>query len=257
MRLTARDACLEVRGSTLVCGVDLVVAPGESVAFVGPNGAGKSTLLRLLAGDVQASRGDVFYDDRSVTRLSAGELARSRAILGQRQADDVAFTVSDVVQMGRYVHRSDSARGPGADRDAVAAALRMLDLSGLADRPVSSLSGGERQRVAIARVLAQETPVVLLDEPTTALDLGHQQMILRLILALASEGRTVVAVLHDLSMATRFDQVALLHRGGVNAYGTPADVLTSDRLTDVYEHPVVVIDHPLEAGHLVLPGPSD
>jgi len=257
MRLSATDVCHEMGATKLIRDVNLEIGPGELLAVVGPNGAGKSTLIRLLAGELRPTGGTVGYDGLSVSTLSVGDLARSRAVLGQRQADDVAFSVADVVQMGRYAYRNDASRGPKADRSAVASALGVLGLVGLEHRSVSSLSGGERQRVAVARVLAQETPLVLLDEPTTALDLRHQQMILRIMRSLASAGHTVIAVLHDLTMATQFDRVMLLNGGAVSAYGSARTVLTSERLTEVYEHPVTVVDHPLGSGRLILPVPLD
>ncbi len=255
MILSASGLHFEAGGSRLINGVDLEMGPGDLVAVVGPNGAGKSTLLRLLAGAVRPVKGDVSLDGKPVRLLSTDRLARLRAVLGQQQAADVAFNVEEVVEMGRYPYRNDPSNTPDADRHAVRSAMAALDLGGLEQRTVSSLSGGERQRVAIARTLAQETPVVLLDEPTTALDIGHQELILKVLRSLASDGRTVGVVLHDLTMATRFDRVILLRHGSIAAMGRPEDVLTSERLTDVYDHPVTVVDHPLGLGRLVLPVP--
>lgn len=255
MILSASALRYRTEGSTLIDGVDVEMGPGDLVAVVGPNGAGKSTLLRLLAGALRPTAGEIALDDAPVGSLSAERLARLRAILGQQQAADVAFTVEEVVEMGRYPYRNDPSNGPEADRRAVRSALAALDLGGLEQRTVASLSGGERQRVAIARAIAQDTPFLLLDEPTTALDIRHQELVLRILTTLASEGRTVGAVLHDLTLATRFDRVLLLREGSIAAAGSPLDVLTSERLTDVYEHPVTVVDHPLGFGRLVLPIP--
>ena len=253
MNLSTSDLCFATNGVELVCGVNLDLAPGGRVAIVGPNGAGKSTLLRLLAGDLRPTAGSVVYDGRDVTRLPIRELARSRAVLSQRQAEDIAFTVHQVVEMGRYVYRNDASISQGEDRIAVNGAIETLDLGAIEYRLVSSLSGGERQRTAIARTIAQETPLLLLDEPTTALDIGHQELVLRIIRSLALSGRTVVAVLHDLNMATAFDRVVLLNDGGVAACGTPEEVLNSKDLTTVYAHPIEVVRHPLRPGILVLP----
>jgi len=253
MRVVASDVCYVTGKVKLICEVSLDLAPGERVAIVGPNGAGKSTLLGLLAGDLRPSRGTITYDSADLSTIPVRQLATSRALLGQRQAEDITFTVGQVVGMGRYAHRSDAGIGPDDDRRAVSEALERLDLGTLENRPVSSLSGGERQRVAIARTLAQETPLLLLDEPTTALDVRHQEMVLDLIRSLGDRGRTVVAVLHDLNMATVFDQVILLHRGGVASYGAAAEVLNAERLTRVYDYPIEVVEHPLRPGILVLP----
>ena len=253
MRVSATDVCYVTNDVELVCDVSLDLAQGDRVAVVGPNGAGKSTLLSLLAGDLRPSRGSITYDGTDVSTLPVRHLATSRAFLGQRQAEDIAFNVRQVVEMGRYAYRDNASNLPSDDRRAVTGALEALDLVALEPRLVSSLSGGERQRTAIARTIAQETPLLLLDEPTTALDVGHQEMVLRVIRSLGGSGRTVVAVLHDLNMATAFDQVVLLDGGGVAAYGAPEEVLNSRSLTKVYEHPIEVVMHPLRQGLLVLP----
>lgn len=253
MRVAAADVCYVTNNVTLICDVSLDLAPGELVAIVGPNGAGKTTLLRLLGGDLHPTQGTITYDATDISRFPVRDLARSRALLGQRQTEEVAFTVGQVVGMGRYAYRSDPSVGPDDDRRAVASALEALDLGALDARLVSSLSGGERQRTAIARVVAQETPLVLLDEPTTALDIGHQEMVLRVIRSLGTGGRTVVAVLHDLNMATAFDRVILLDRGSVAAHGAAEEVLRAERLTGIYDHPIEVLEHPLRSGILVLP----
>ena len=253
MRIAASNLCFATNDVELVCDVNLDLARGARVAVVGPNGAGKSTLLSLLSGDLRPSRGSITYDGVDVSTLPIRQLARSRAFLGQRQAEDIAFNVRQVVEMGRYAYRNDASVPPGEDRRAVTGALEALDLRALESRLVSSLSGGERQRTAIARTMAQETPLILLDEPTTALDIGHQEMVLRVIRSLGRSGRTVVAVLHDLNMATAFDHVVLLDGGGVAASGAPEVVLNSRSLTKVYGHPIEVIEHPLQQGLLVLP----
>jgi len=253
MRVTAADVCYVAGRVKLICDVSLDLDPGERLAIVGPNGAGKSTLLALLAGDLHPSRGNITYDAVDVATIPVRQLATARAFLGQRQAEDIAFTVGQVIGMGRYAYRNDPSVGPEDDRRAAADALEALDLVALESRPVSSLSGGERQRTAIARTLAQQTSLILLDEPTTALDIRHQEMVLGVIRSLGCRGRTVVAVLHDLNMATAFDQVILLDQGGVVAHGTAEEVLKADLLTKVYNHPVEVVEHPLRPGVLVLP----
>jgi iron complex transport system ATP-binding protein len=256
VRVAASGACYDVGASRLVGPISVELEPGHLLAIVGPNGAGKSTLLRLLGGDLHPTAGMVTFDGADASRMPVGDLARRRAILGHSQTEDVAFTVDQVIGMGRYAHRDDPSIGPAKDRAAVDTAIESLDLRGLENRLVASLSGGERQRTALARILAQDAPLVLLDEPTTALDIGHQQMILRIMRGLAARGHEVVAVLHDLNMAAEFEQVVLLSRGSVSAAGTADVVLTSQRLSDVYGYPIQVVDHPLRSGGLVVPQPN-
>ncbi len=255
MRVNASAVRFDVNGTRLVGPVTFAADPGIRLAIVGPNGAGKSTLLRLLAGELRPTAGSITYDTIDAARLSIADLATRRAVLGQHQAEDVAFTVEQVVAMGRYAHRADPTIGDAEHRHSIASALDTVDLGGVRKRSVSSLSGGERQRTAIARMLAQDTPLLLLDEPTTALDIRHQQMVVEIIGALADRGRTVIAVLHDLNLATSFDRVLLLNEGTLCAHGSADEVLTSTRLSQIYQYPIEVIDHPLRAGRLVLPRP--
>ena len=255
MIVTTRDVSFDVGGSRLIESISLTVRQGSLMAIVGPNGAGKSTLLGLLAGDHRPTSGSVLYDTHEASRISIGDLARTRSVLPQRQSEDVMFSVEEVVGMGRYAHRMDPIVDPRHDQTAIDRALDSVDLRGLRHRPVASLSGGERQRTAIARTLAQDTPLVLLDEPTTALDIGHRQMVVESLVALAGRGRTVVAVLHDLNLATQFNDVILLDRGSLAAHGRADEVLASDRLSDVYGYPIASVDHPLRPGRLILPRP--
>lgn len=256
MRVVASDACLDVGASRLVGPISLELNSGSLLAVVGPNGAGKTTLLRLLGGELNPTAGTITFDGAEASRMPIADLARCRSMLGQGQSEEVAFTVEQVIGMGRYAHRNDPSIGPTEDRAAVASAVENLDLGGLENRLVASLSGGECQRTALARILAQDAPLVLLDEPTTALDIGHQQMVLGIVRGLAARGHAVVAVLHDLNMAAEFDHVVLLSHGTVSAAGTAEIVLTSERLSDVYGYPIHVVDHPLRPGGLVVPRPS-
>lgn len=253
MRVSAQSVCCVTSGAELVCNVSVDVPTGTLVAIVGPNGAGKTTLLRLLSGDLRPTSGRVTYDGIDASTLAVRDLASSRSFLEQRQERVIEFSVRQVVEMGRYVYRNDIAVGPMEDRRAVNDALYALDLTDLERRSVASLSGGEQQRVALARVLAQETPLILLDEPTTALDIAHQEMVTTLLRTLARSGRTVVAVLHDLNTAAAFDRMILLERGRVAEHGAADDVLDPRRLTRVYGHPIEVVQHPLRPGLLVLP----
>lgn len=232
--------------------VDFQVAAGEIVALVGPNGAGKSTLLAALAGELAPSGGHVELDGHRLTHWSVLDMARRRAVLPQSHTVGFPFTAREVVAMGR----APWARTPRDldDDRIVAEALAAADVTHLAERSFPTLSGGERARVALARVLAQNTPTLLLDEPTAALDLGHQEEVLALAAGRAAAGAAVVVVLHDLGIAAAYaDRVAVLEAGRIAADGPPRQVLTSALLSRVYQHPVDVFDHPLTGAQLVLP----
>ncbi|UNO42392.1 heme ABC transporter ATP-binding protein [Streptomyces sp. MST-110588] len=247
-------AGLEVRlgDRTVLDGVELEVRTGEVLALVGPNGAGKSTLLAALAADLPAAAGEVRLDGRPVTDWRAPELARRRAVLPQSAAFSFPFTVEEVVRMGRAPW-AGTGRAAQDDR-AVAAAMAATEVDGFARRPLPALSGGERARVALARVLAQQVPLLLLDEPTAALDLRHQELVLRVCRERAAAGDAVVIVLHDLGLAAAYaDRVAVLHDGRPAALGPPAEVFGEKLLTRVYRQPVEVVGHPRTGVPLVLP----
>jgi iron complex transport system ATP-binding protein len=250
--LRARDVRAVLGGHTIVEGVDLDVVAGEVLVLVGPNGAGKSTLLAILAGDLDPSGGTVLLDEQPLTAWSHAELAMRRAVLTQQTTVTFPFSVLDVVRMGR----APWARTPAeaADDEVVADALAATDATHLAHRRFPTLSGGERARAALARVLAQASPVILLDEPTAALDVRHQELVLEVARRRASAGAAVVVVLHDLGLtAAHADRVAVLAGGRLAAIGAPAEVLTSARLSAVYEHDIEVIAHPETGELLVLP----
>jgi iron complex transport system ATP-binding protein len=247
-----RGAGFDVDGVTLLDGVDLRVEAGELLAVVGPNGAGKSTLLGLLSGDLRPSRGAVTSQGAPVERLKVADLARRRAVLLQEHRLSFPFSVAEVVRMGRSPWRGTSAEDEDDRR--VAEAAGAADVLHLADRRFPTLSGGEKARTAYARARAQATPVLLLDEPTAALDLRHQEMVLGQARELARDGHAVVAVLHDLSLAGAYaDRVLLLGEGRVRGLGTPAEVLRPDLLGAVYRHRVEVLVHPRTGDLLVLP----
>jgi iron complex transport system ATP-binding protein len=239
----------------LVDGVSVRAEPGDFVAVVGPNGAGKSTLLRLLAGDLSPTEGSVLIVGEPVTGTSLRRLALRRSFLSQHAATEVPFTVREVVMMGRYPYREDPENTPEADAAAVDVALAATDVAHLSGRVTATLSGGEEQRVSLARVLAQQAPVMLLDEPTTALDIGHQELVMRALRDAALRGAAVVCVVHDLNLAAVFaDQVVLMRHGAAAAAGAPRAVFTEVALSEVYDHPIRVVDHPFREGPLVLPG---
>lgn len=233
------SASYRIGGVNLVEGVSMDVRYGEVLALVGPNGAGKSTLLGLLAGDIAPSEGTVSLDDRVLEAWAPKHLARARAVLLQANQVAFSFTAQQVIEMGRApwigTDRSDD------DSDAIDAAIAATDVSRLVARAFPTLSGGEKARVSLARVLAQDTRVILLDEPTAALDLRHQEDVLRIARGLATAGRAVIVVLHDLSLAAAYaDEVAILAQGRLVAHGTPDEVLTAERVESVYNTPVRV-----------------
>ncbi|MBU6531226.1 heme ABC transporter ATP-binding protein [Streptomyces sp. A108] len=239
-------------GRPVLDGVDVRVRAGEVLALVGPNGAGKSTLLGALAADVPAAEGVVRVHGRPVSAWSAPELALRRAVLPQSAALSFPFPVEEVVRMGRAPWAGDER----ADEDdaVVADAMARTEVTGFAGRPFSALSGGERARVALARVLAQRAPLLLLDEPTAALDLRHQELVLRLCRERARAGDAVVVVLHDLALAAAYaDRVAVLRAGRIAADGPPAEVFAEELLSEVYDQPVEVLPHPRTGALLVLP----
>ena len=240
--IRARGVSCHLGGREVVSAVDLDVSPGRVLALVGPNGAGKSTLLGALAGDV-AAEGTIVVGDRPLAEWKPRELARHRGVLMQSNAVAFAFTVREVVEMGRspWLGRSTA----DEDAQAVEAAITATDIGHLVDRTYLQLSGGERARVSLARVLAQDTPVVMLDEPTAALDLRHQEDVMRVARGLAAAGKAVVVVLHDLSLAAAWaDEVAMLAGGRLVTHGAPAEVLTAARVEEVYGVAVHVMTDP-------------
>lgn len=239
--LAARGIDLRLGDAQILSGVDLTVSAGELVALVGPNGAGKSSLLGVLAGDLSPDAGSVELDGRPLGRYHARELARQRAVMLQRQGLAFGFRVEDVVRMGRAPwHRTPSA----ADDDRIVAeAMEQVEVVPFAARLYPTLSGGEQARVSFARILAQAAPVLLLDEPTAALDIRHQEVLLEVAREAAHQGSAVVVVLHDLALAAAYsDRMCVLSGGTVAADGPPREVLTDVLLTEVYEHPVRVVE---------------
>ncbi|WGP09790.1 heme ABC transporter ATP-binding protein [Streptomyces sp. SH5] len=232
--------------------VDLTAHAGEVVALVGPNGAGKSTLLAALAADLAPGSGEVRIDGRPAAAWSAPELALRRSVLPQAAVLSFPFPVEDVVRMGRApwagTEREDE------DDAAVAAAMAATEVTRFAARPFSALSGGEKARVALARVLAQRAPLMLLDEPTAALDLRHQELVLRICRERAAAGDAVVVVLHDLGLAAAYaDRAAVLHDGRIAELGPPEAVFSGELLGEVYRQPVEVFPHPRTGTPLIVP----
>ncbi|WP_024796362.1 heme ABC transporter ATP-binding protein [Tomitella biformata] len=250
--LRARELTVLRDKRPILDGVELEVVAGEVLALVGPNGAGKSTLLAALAGDLPAHTGRVELDGLPLADWSTSEMSRRRAVLPQQHRLGFGFTVHEVVQMGRAPWaRTDRGRD---DERAVAEAMKICDIEGFTQRSFATLSGGEQARVALARVLAQDTPTIMLDEPTAALDLHHQETVMQIAAERAASGVGVVVVLHDLGLAAAYaDKIAVLSGGRIATYGRPDEVLTAELLTDVYRHPVEVLQHPETGRQLILP----
>lgn len=252
--LSARTADLGYDGPPVVRSLDLAVRPGEFTAIIGPNGCGKSTVLRAWARLLRPAAGTVLLDVRDIHALRTTEVARHLALLPQSQRVPAGVTVADLVGRGRFAHQGLLRRWSAEDDEAVAQALSLTRLGDLAQRPVDSLSGGQRQRVWIAVVLAQASPLLLLDEPTTYLDIAHQMEVLELARDLHREGRTIVAVLHDLAHAARFaTHIVAMRDGEVRAEGTPREVLVPQLLEEVYDWPCRVIEDPVHGTPLVIP----
>jgi iron complex transport system ATP-binding protein len=227
-----------------VDGVSLSIREGACTAVLGPNGSGKSTLLRLMLGVLSPDAGAVEFERRPLASWPRAELARRVGVVPQSEEIAFPLTVRELVAMGRYPHLGPWRSEGEADRRAIAGAMRVCDVEGLAERAVSTLSGGERQRARIARALAQEPRVLALDEPTIALDVRHEMEIFELLRELGASGVTVLLITHNLNLAARYaDRLALLDRGRLAAAGAPAEVIRRELLERVYAWPVRVAEH--------------
>jgi iron complex transport system ATP-binding protein len=253
--LEARELAVGYNGREVLHGVSLALAAGEILVVSGPNGAGKSTLINTLSGVLPPAAGSVRLDGRPLAALENRERARRIAVVPQAGYLPPVFTVRQVVQLGRTPYLGWLGTPQPNDHAVVARVLEDLDLADLHDRPVAKLSGGERQRVLLARALAQDAPILLLDEPTTFLDLRHQSEILSIVRDLArGKGLAILMVLHDLNLAAQSaDRIALLLDGRIQSLGAPDEVLTEQNLGSVYGVPVRVL-HPPQGGHVILPG---
>ncbi|MFD5942701.1 ABC transporter ATP-binding protein [Streptomyces griseus] len=254
-RLTAEGLTLGYGDRTVVDSLDLAVPPGRITVIVGANACGKSTLLRSMSRLLAPRAGRVVLDGKEVHRLPAKELARTLGLLPQSPLAPEGITVFDLVGRGRHPHQGIFSRWNEKDDAAVAAALEATHTEPLADRAVDELSGGQRQRVWIAMALAQQTDLLLLDEPTTFLDASHQIEVLDLLTDLnRSRGTTIVMVLHDLNLAARYaDHLIALAGGGLHASGTPAEVLTEETVRAVFDLDSRIIEDPVSGRPLMLP----
>jgi len=237
--------------------VSLAVSSGELLALVGPNGSGKSTLVRVLSRVLRPQSGEVTLDGQPLYRLEGRAVARRLAVVGQEPAPGFGFTVLELVLMGRSPHLGRFGLERRRDLEIAAQALERVGAGDLAGRSVAATSGGERQRVMIARALAQEPELLILDEPTAHLDLNHQLEIMGLLCRLRDEGLGVLAVLHDLNLAASYcDRVALMHQGRVLAEGKPGEVITAEHVRRTYGMEVLVRESPAGRPYLTTPGPA-
>ncbi|MFF4243765.1 ABC transporter ATP-binding protein [Streptomyces sp. NPDC001822] len=260
-RLTARSLTLAYEDRTVVQELDLAVPDGRVTVIVGPNACGKSTTLRAMGRLLKPAGGAVLLDGTELSRIPTRTIAQSVGLLPQTPVAPEAITVSDLVARGRQPHQRWWQQWSEADERAVAEAMERTDVTALGDRPVDELSGGQRQRVWIAMALAQDTDLLLLDEPTTYLDIAHQVEVLDLVRRLATpaadgtRGRTVVTVLHDLNQAARYaDHLVAMKAGRIVAEGRPGDVVTADLVREVFGLEAVVVPDPVTGSPLVVPG---
>ncbi|AOW90668.1 MULTISPECIES: ABC transporter ATP-binding protein [Streptomyces] len=253
-RLAARGVTVGYGARPVIDGLDVSVPPGVITTIIGPNGCGKSTLLRTLSRLLKPTGGTVVLDGEDIGTLRTRDVAKKLGLLPQAPVAPDGLTVSDLVARGRHPHQSWLRQWSSDDADVVRRALAMTGVADLADRPVDSLSGGQRQRVWISMTLAQGTDLLLLDEPTTYLDLAHAVDVLDLVDDLHESGRTVVMVLHDLNLATRYsDHLVVMRDGAVLAQGHPREVVTADLLHEAFGLRARVIDDPVGDRPLIVP----
>ncbi|WP_371850886.1 MULTISPECIES: ABC transporter ATP-binding protein [Pseudomonas] len=234
--------------------VSLAIPEGRFTALIGANGCGKTTLLNVLARMLTPMSGEVLLDGKPHAQFSRRELAKRVALLPQRTSSPAGMSVRELVMQGRYPWQSWWQQWTEKDQQAVDQALVLADVVALQDRALSTLSGGQLQRCWIAMTLAQDTPVILLDEPTTFLDIAHQIALLELLVELRDQGRTIIAVLHDLNQAARYaDHLVMLRQGKVHAQGAPAQVFTSANLKAVFDLNAHIITDPHSGDLLCVP----
>lgn len=255
-RLTARELTLAYEDRTVVESLDLTIPDGRVTVIVGPNACGKSTTLRALGRLLKPRSGAVLLDGASLATLPTKKIAQQIGLLPQTPVAPEAITVADLVARGRQPHQRWWQQWSDADEQAVTEAMERTDVVPLAERPVDELSGGQRQRVWIAMALAQDTGLLLLDEPTTYLDISHQVEVLDLVRQLNHErGRTIVVVLHDLNQAARYaDHLVAMKAGEVVAEGPPAKIVTEELVREVFGLECVVVPDPVTGSPLVVPG---
>ncbi|WP_445681353.1 ABC transporter ATP-binding protein [Radicibacter daui] len=253
-RLQAHAVTLRYGERTVVQDLSVTIPDGSFTVIVGPNACGKSTLLKALSRLLAPRQGEIVLDGANIRSLPTKEVARRLGLLPQTPLAPDGITVVDLVARGRYPHQSLFRQWSATDRQAVAEAMAVTGISDLAGEPVDQLSGGQRQRVWIAMVLAQETPLLLLDEPTTFLDIAHQIELLDLLAGLNTAGRTVVAVLHDLNQACRYaTHLIAMHKGTIVAEGPPSVAISEELVATVFGLPALIIPDPVTGTPLIVP----
>ncbi|HGM6364014.1 TPA: ABC transporter ATP-binding protein [Serratia marcescens] len=254
-RLHASHLKLGYDNKIIADDLNVAIPDGAFTVIVGPNACGKSTLLRALCRLLKPSAGEVMLDGKNISSFATKALARELGLLPQTSIAPDSITVADLVSRGRYPHQSLLKQWTQADKQAVEAAMAATNVGQLADRSVDELSGGQRQRVWVAMALAQQTPLLLLDEPTTYLDIAHQIELLDLFRQLNREhGQTLIAVLHDLNHACRYaDHIIAMRDGKIVAEGKPAEIITAELVERVFGMPCMIIDDPLSHTPLVIP----
>ncbi|MFD0959590.1 ABC transporter ATP-binding protein [Paenibacillus chungangensis] len=246
MKLQTKGIKKQIGGISLLEDIALDFRSGEIYGIIGPNGVGKSTLLGIMAGTIKPDEGTVHLDGQAIARMERKQLARRMAVLQQGGIPPVGFTVHEVVAMGRYPHQNWLGGEADDPEPIIEDALHVMGLEKLKRRSMHQLSGGERQRVALAKLMVQKPKVLLLDEPTTYLDIGYQSGLMDTVKEWQrKEGLLVVAVLHDLNLASLYcDKLAALHGGTIAAYGTPAEVITEELIRFMYGTGATIVPHP-------------
>nr|WP_245796785.1 ABC transporter ATP-binding protein [Vibrio aerogenes] len=255
MRLSGQELTLGYEGRQVCRDLTVNIPDGQFTVIVGPNGCGKSTLLKSLCRLLKPEAGTVYLDGKDIHTLPTRDVAKTLGLLPQSANVPEGIKVADLVARGRYPHQNMFRQWSEDDEQAVARAMAVTGVDGLADHMVDQLSGGQRQRVWIAMVLAQQTPVILLDEPTTYLDIAHQIELLDLFRQLNREsGHTVIAVLHDLNHACRYaDHLIAVREGAVVAHGDPASLVTPDLIQQVFGLNSLIIEDPVSGTPMVIP----
>lgn len=255
MKLEIDDLSLSFDGKRILKGISLSVGGGEFLALMGPNGSGKTTLLRCIMNYLRPEHGAVLVDARPIHSMPDREIAQTFAVVPQTSQMEFSFTAYEMVMMGRTPHARSRLSGESkSDATAVRKAMEKTNTWKFADREYSTLSGGERQRVIIARALAQMPKALLLDEPTVYLDITGQLEIMDLLRELNREGMTIIAVMHDINLASRYcNRVALLHEGRLESLGTPEEVFTPENIARIYDIDVIVRRDPLTNAVSVIP----